>query len=271
MSQISILAPLDKSYPITTKFTDEVILGPRTGQQHNALDYKTPVGTPIYAGVTSKVTRADAKDIWGGNIIQLDSQSGGITEIFAHLSGFGVTPGQTVQQGQLIGYTGNTGEATTGPHLYFETRVNGKPVDPQTIIKGSPMANGQIDSTNASTAAIAKWFEAYFAAPGNKTDVGHRTWGDFFSGLNAAFIGGPFSADQGQQAVASLGLTDKTINTADFSKVAGAIQTQVASSQDNGFLGIPGAIGDAAFTLGIILLGAALIIGAFFLMRSSSE
>ena len=266
---ISILAPLDKAYKITTTFYDKVILGPRTGQQHNALDYSTPVGTPIYAGADSKVTRADAKDIWGGNIIQLDNSSTGLTEIFAHLSKFNVTPGQNVHAGDLVGWTGNTGEATTGPHLYFETRINGKPVDPQTIIKGSPMAGG---GTVDNTSTIIKWLTGYFASPANKADIGHRTWGDYFNGVNAAWIGAPVNPNAGLQAVQDLGLSNSVIKTSDFSKVASKInEINQTPQQDNGLLGIPGAIRDAAFTLGLILLGAALLIGAFFLLRSSRE
>ena len=93
---ILILNPLSKWYTITTYFKDEVILGPRTGQQHNALDFSVPVGTPVYAVVDSKVTRADNKDVWGGNIVQLTgTQSGNkVDAIYAHLSSWVVQPGQ---------------------------------------------------------------------------------------------------------------------------------------------------------------------------------
>jgi murein DD-endopeptidase MepM/ murein hydrolase activator NlpD len=70
-----------------------------------------------------------------GNVIEIKHRDGKNT-LFAHLSRIGVTKGQKVEQGQVIGAVGTTGYST-GPHLHFEFRVNGEHHDPLTIAKES--------------------------------------------------------------------------------------------------------------------------------------
>lgn len=94
---------------------------------HQAVDWATPTGTPIYASSGGTVSRAG----WIGSYgyaIYIDHEDGKQTR-YAHLSKILVTPGQKVRQGERIALSGNTG-ASTGPHVHFEMRVRGVAVDP---------------------------------------------------------------------------------------------------------------------------------------------
>ncbi len=94
---------------------------------HTGIDIAAPYGTPIKAAASGTVTMAAWYGGYG-NCTIID-HGDGLSTLYAHQSSFKVSGGQTVAQGQLIGYVGSTG-LSTGPHLHFETRVNGEPVDP---------------------------------------------------------------------------------------------------------------------------------------------
>jgi murein DD-endopeptidase MepM/ murein hydrolase activator NlpD len=94
---------------------------------HTGIDWGAAMGTPIYAPKAGIISSTDFNKIYGNRTI-LDL-GGGIQAMFGHQSKFAVKPGQHVKAGQLIGYVGSTGNST-GPHLHFETWVNGKTVNP---------------------------------------------------------------------------------------------------------------------------------------------
>jgi murein DD-endopeptidase MepM/ murein hydrolase activator NlpD len=100
--------------------------GSRRG--HAGLDIAAPHGTPVFATADGVVTRANR---WGsyGLIVVIDHPSGHETR-FAHLSAIKVREGSHVRRGQLIGNIGSTGRST-GPHLHYEVRLNGVPLDPR--------------------------------------------------------------------------------------------------------------------------------------------
>ena len=101
------------------------ILGKRI--LHTGIDIAAGSGTAIWAADGGKVVYATW--VYGyGNTVALD-HGGGISTLYAHQSSIAVGYGQTVKKGQVIGYVGSTGYST-GPHLHFEVRVNGAPVDP---------------------------------------------------------------------------------------------------------------------------------------------
>lgn len=100
---------------------------------HRGVDIAAKKGTPIRAaaaGVVKTVSRNWAK----GLFVEVDHGSGYETHYF-HMSGSAAKTGQTVRQGQVIGYVGSTGVAT-GPHLHLELHKNGQPQDPALYIKG---------------------------------------------------------------------------------------------------------------------------------------
>jgi len=87
------------------------------------------VGTPVRATADGVVTRA-GRNGGAGRMVTLRHPNGYETS-YLHLSryGAGIRSGVRVSQGQVIGYVGSTGQST-GPHLHFEVRINGTPVDP---------------------------------------------------------------------------------------------------------------------------------------------
>jgi murein DD-endopeptidase MepM/ murein hydrolase activator NlpD len=102
--------------------------GPRAGGFHPGLDIGVPEGTPIAAAASGVVTFAGWNDGGYGNFVIIDN-GGGISTAYAHQSQIAVSSGESVSQGETIGYVGTTGNST-GPHLHFEVRVNGTAVNP---------------------------------------------------------------------------------------------------------------------------------------------
>ena len=96
---------------------------------HAGEDIAAPSGTPILAADSGLATVVPNNGNGYGNYIIIN-HGGGRTTLYAHMSGFAVSNGASVTQGQTIGYVGSTGNST-GPHLHFETRVNGATTDPK--------------------------------------------------------------------------------------------------------------------------------------------
>jgi murein DD-endopeptidase MepM/ murein hydrolase activator NlpD len=101
----------------------------RSLEMHDGVDLMAAVGTPVYAAGDGIVVGA-APNGGYGNWIEIE-HAGKLTTVYGHLSAFapGIVPGTKVSQGELIGFTGSTGRST-GPHLHFEIRVNGRPTNP---------------------------------------------------------------------------------------------------------------------------------------------
>jgi murein DD-endopeptidase MepM/ murein hydrolase activator NlpD len=122
--------------------------GPRGGRNHDGIDIAAPTGTPVRAAACGTVSLAGQQSGYG-NIVCITHTSQ-FSTCYAHLSRFGVTSGARVQQGQVIGYVGCTGSCT-GPHLHFETRVNGQAQDPRTYLSGGSIPGGQATVAGASS------------------------------------------------------------------------------------------------------------------------
>ncbi|MEB3300124.1 MAG: peptidoglycan DD-metalloendopeptidase family protein [Candidatus Sericytochromatia bacterium] len=102
--------------------------GPRGAHFHPGLDITSPVGTPIRAARDGVVV-ATGWDGAYGKMVEID-HGGGVHTRYAHASRIHVAQGQTVEAGDVIANVGMTGR-TTGPHLHYEVRVNGRPVNPR--------------------------------------------------------------------------------------------------------------------------------------------
>ena len=107
--------------PVTSPF------GWRWGRMHEGIDIGASSGTPIHAAAAGRVIIAGWVSGYG-NLTVID-HGGGLATAYGHQSGFAVGVGAEVAQGEVIGYVGCTGHCF-GPHLHFEVRVNGQPVDP---------------------------------------------------------------------------------------------------------------------------------------------
>lgn len=142
---ISLNRPLDKAYTITAReyYNKTDSYGNRI--YHGAIDYGCPKGTPVYAAESGTITVNDGgygdgyygcKDGGGwGNYADI-SHSNGYKTRYAHMSTgrFVVTTGTKVERGQLIGYSGHSGNST-GAHLHFGLYLNGSKVYPESYIK----------------------------------------------------------------------------------------------------------------------------------------
>lgn len=98
---------------------------------HTGLDIASPLGTPIKAVASGVVTFGAMKGAYGNLIVVSHSDS--VQTYYAHCNSIIVSPGQNVEQGDIIGYVGTTGNST-GPHLHLEVRINGVAQNPQNYL-----------------------------------------------------------------------------------------------------------------------------------------
>ncbi len=130
--------PIDPSLGISCEFRCsgypyEAIIGP-----HSGIDIRAPQGTPIKAPADGVIGKNHDGGMGYSYIILIHGDN--LTSVFGHVSGFAVPEGQKVKRGQVVGYSGGTpgtagaGYLTTGPHLHWEVRLNGNPVNPRNYL-----------------------------------------------------------------------------------------------------------------------------------------
>ncbi|WP_252243272.1 MULTISPECIES: M23 family metallopeptidase [unclassified Clostridium] len=111
---------------ITSKF------GPRWGKTHNGIDIAGNTGDPVTAAFDGVIE--DAGVVSGyGNMIKIKHEDG-LETLYGHLSSINVKKGKEIKKGDVIGEVGSTGRST-GPHLHFELRSKGTPINPESYIK----------------------------------------------------------------------------------------------------------------------------------------
>ena len=104
------------------------------GAMHSGIDFKGPHGQPIMAAAGGRVTHAGWKSGYGKTVEV--THGNGLMTRYAHLSRIGVTTGQKVEQGLQLGAMGSTGRST-GTHLHFEVRLNGKAINPRPFLEAN--------------------------------------------------------------------------------------------------------------------------------------
>jgi murein DD-endopeptidase MepM/ murein hydrolase activator NlpD len=105
-----------------------------TGAFHAGLDFRGPIGAPIYAAAKGVVSFAGVRSGYG-NCVEID-HGNGLKTRYAHMSHIAATVGQAVAAGNVIGAIGSTGRST-GPHLHFEVRINDRPVNPRPFLEAA--------------------------------------------------------------------------------------------------------------------------------------
>lgn len=103
---------------------------------HTGLDLVEPFGSPVYAADDGIVALVGSSSSGYGTYVVV-AHAGGFDTLYGHLSTALVKPGQTVTQGTVVGLEGSTGNST-GPHLHFELRIGGRPVDPTPYLPPGP-------------------------------------------------------------------------------------------------------------------------------------
>jgi murein DD-endopeptidase MepM/ murein hydrolase activator NlpD len=140
-----------------------------TIRAHRGIDYAAASGTPVKAAGSGRVKFRGVKGGFG-NVVELTHSNSVVTR-YGHLSRFakGLSSGQKVEQGQVIGYVGSTGLAT-GPHLHFEFIKGGQHVDPQKEMRreqpGPPVAPTERSAFNAQVAPLLASLDAEPAPTG---------------------------------------------------------------------------------------------------------
>ncbi len=117
---------------------------------HAGVDMPGPIGTPIFATADGIVGRAGRVGGYG-NLIEMDHGRGIVTR-YGHLSAILVAPGAKVKRGDKIGLMGSTGRST-GSHLHYEVRIDGKAVNPNPFLRSSDYLVALQNRANAQTAA----------------------------------------------------------------------------------------------------------------------
>jgi len=135
--------------PITSSFGERLDPFNGEGAFHSGVDIAAQFGDPVRATADGLVESAEMASGYGREIII--NHGNGIETLYGHLSGFAVTAGQEVREGQIIGYIGESGRAT-GPHLHYEVRIDNTPVNPHKYLRETLQQLASADAEDAGRA-----------------------------------------------------------------------------------------------------------------------
>lgn len=120
--------PTAEEWPVTSEFGPRKDTRAHTWRRHTGVDLSAPKGTAVFATAPGRVVYGGRDRGGYGKLVKVD-HGNGVETWYAHLSRRAVRDGERVRRGQRLGRVGKTGR-TTGPHLHYEVRVDGTPVDP---------------------------------------------------------------------------------------------------------------------------------------------
>jgi len=118
---------LTQSYGCTALDMEPAAAWCPTGHFHSGLDLAAPAGTPVHAAAAGVARVAESP--WGYGLYVVIVHGGGMATLYGHLDWTPLSDGEPVRAGDELGLVGSSG-LSTGPHLHFEVRRNGRPVDP---------------------------------------------------------------------------------------------------------------------------------------------
>ncbi len=124
--------------PITGSFGERMDPFSGEGAFHTGVDIGAPYGDPIHVTADGIVINAEEHEGYG-RLVVVD-HGFGVTTWYGHLSSLNVTVGQQVKRGEVIGYVGVSGRST-GPHVHYEVRINGAPVNPTRYLRSTLAAD----------------------------------------------------------------------------------------------------------------------------------
>jgi murein DD-endopeptidase MepM/ murein hydrolase activator NlpD len=141
LKYVPLRKPLGGELEMTSPFGVRIDPFVHQPSMHTGIDFHADIGDPIYATAAGTVVKAGWEGGYG-QMIEIDHGEG-LSTRYGHMSEIDVSIGQRLRVGQIIGRVGSTGRST-GPHLHYETRVNGEPVNPERFLAaGGKLFGGQ--------------------------------------------------------------------------------------------------------------------------------
>ncbi|MBN9468167.1 MAG: M23 family metallopeptidase [Bosea sp.] len=140
-SQLPLRRPIQGDFDMSSNFGYRVDPFTRGPAMHTGIDFRAETGSPIRATAPGKVVTAEYSGGYG-NMVEVE-HAGGISTRYAHMSAILVSVGQSVVPGTVVGRVGSTGRST-GPHLHYETRIEGDAIDPIRFLKAGDKLAGQL-------------------------------------------------------------------------------------------------------------------------------
>ena len=138
-------------------------------RRHSGIDLPQPRGTLVYASAGGVISFAGTANGYG-KLVEID-HGGGVRTRYAHLSQFTVTSGMAVVGGDVVGFVGSTGRST-GNHLHYEVRIDGRAVDPRGVL-GAELADFGVEMRRwpAETEVASRWAGWSAADTGDRLSI----------------------------------------------------------------------------------------------------